>query len=225
MSLTCQCPAATAIPDVPNVICAQTFGQIQRLHWCVCARRTEPATHLLFPVVPVHKQAKLKTCIVGNKVGGRRWFQNCCYPLHQCPGRFRRRCPFVRRRKRWFGRRSRGFGRQPCSIRGRFACRTSVRYQGVERIDVRKQRTQFGRVPVWRKRKHRSNQGWNRWYNILSYSRKRIFVGDKIHGNYDAKDNNPISWQYPANYSDDLAIVTPDDFNPLTDLINGGSQS
>jgi len=48
---------------------------------------------------------------------------------------------------------------------------------------------------------------------------RALFIGSKIHGNFDAKDSNAISWQYPDNYSDDLAIVTPDDFNPLTDLI------
>lgn len=48
---------------------------------------------------------------------------------------------------------------------------------------------------------------------------RAFFVGSKIHGNYDAKDSNAISWQYPDNYSDDLVIVTPTDFNPLTDLV------
>lgn len=46
-----------------------------------------------------------------------------------------------------------------------------------------------------------------------------LFIGSKIHGNFDAKDSNAISWQYPDNYSDDLVIVAPTDFNPLTDLI------
>lgn len=48
---------------------------------------------------------------------------------------------------------------------------------------------------------------------------RTLFVGSLIHGNYDAKDANNISWQYPDNYSDDLVIVKPTDFNPLTDLI------
>ena len=47
---------------------------------------------------------------------------------------------------------------------------------------------------------------------------RSLFVGSKIHGNFDAKDSNAISWSYPDNYSDDLAIVTPSNFNPLTDL-------
>lgn len=48
---------------------------------------------------------------------------------------------------------------------------------------------------------------------------RALFIGSKIHGNYDAKDANAIQWQYPDNYSDNLAIVTPADFNPLTDLV------
>lgn len=50
---------------------------------------------------------------------------------------------------------------------------------------------------------------------------RAFFVGDKVHGNYDAKDSNAISWQYAENYSDSLVIVKPE-FNPLTDLLNGG---
>lgn len=49
---------------------------------------------------------------------------------------------------------------------------------------------------------------------------RAFFVGDKVHGNYDAKDSNAISWQYAEGYSDSLAIVVPTDFNPLTDLQN-----
>lgn len=48
---------------------------------------------------------------------------------------------------------------------------------------------------------------------------RALFIGSKIHGNFDAKDSNVISWQYPDNYSDHLAIIAPAaGFNPLTDL-------
>jgi hypothetical protein len=52
---------------------------------------------------------------------------------------------------------------------------------------------------------------------------RALFIGSKIHGNFDAKDSNAISWQYPDNYSDNLDIVTPTDFNPLTDLFVAAS--
>ena len=46
-----------------------------------------------------------------------------------------------------------------------------------------------------------------------------LFVSDKGHGGLEAPDSNNISWSFLPNYSDNLAIVTPDDFNPLTDLV------
>lgn len=46
-----------------------------------------------------------------------------------------------------------------------------------------------------------------------------LFVGDKIHGNFDQYDSNTIQWAYKPNYSDNLEIVTPAaGFDPLTDL-------
>lgn len=48
---------------------------------------------------------------------------------------------------------------------------------------------------------------------------RSLFIGDKIHGGLEAPDSNVISWSFLPNYSDDLSIVKPTDFNPLTDLV------
>lgn len=50
-----------------------------------------------------------------------------------------------------------------------------------------------------------------------------FFVGDKNLGGYDAPDGNVISWSFLPNWSDNFVIVTPTDFNPLTDLVNAAS--
>jgi hypothetical protein len=47
---------------------------------------------------------------------------------------------------------------------------------------------------------------------------RSLFVSDKTHGGLEAPDSNNISWTFLPNFSDDLAIVAPTDFNPLTDL-------
>lgn len=47
---------------------------------------------------------------------------------------------------------------------------------------------------------------------------RALFIGDKVHGGLEEPDSNAISWTFLPNYSDNLAIVAPDDFNPLTDL-------
>ena len=48
---------------------------------------------------------------------------------------------------------------------------------------------------------------------------RSLFIGDKAHGGLEAPDSNAIQFTFLPNYSDDLAIVVPTDFNPLTDLI------
>lgn len=47
---------------------------------------------------------------------------------------------------------------------------------------------------------------------------RSFFIGDKTLGGYEAPDSNNIQWAFLPNWSDDLAIIVPEDFNPLTDL-------
>ena len=47
---------------------------------------------------------------------------------------------------------------------------------------------------------------------------RSLFVGDKSHGGLEAPDSNAIQFAFLPNYSDDLSIQVPTDFNPLTDL-------
>lgn len=46
-----------------------------------------------------------------------------------------------------------------------------------------------------------------------------FFVGDKSFGNLDAPDTNGVQWKFFPNWSDNFVIVSPTDFNPLTDLV------
>ena len=48
---------------------------------------------------------------------------------------------------------------------------------------------------------------------------RSLFIGDKSHGGLEAPDSNPIQFSFLPNYSDDLTIQVPTNFNPLTDLI------
>lgn len=49
---------------------------------------------------------------------------------------------------------------------------------------------------------------------------RSLFIGDKTLGGFEAPDSNAIQWSFLPNWSDDLAIIVPEDFNPLTDLKN-----
>lgn len=48
----------------------------------------------------------------------------------------------------------------------------------------------------------------------------KFFVGDKKFGGLDEPDSNMMEFNMAQNWSDNLKILTPTDFNPLTDLVN-----
>ena len=50
-----------------------------------------------------------------------------------------------------------------------------------------------------------------------------LFVGDLKLNGLETPDENALSFSLPANWSDDVVIITPTDFNPLTDLANASS--
>lgn len=54
---------------------------------------------------------------------------------------------------------------------------------------------------------------------------RSLFIGDKTLGGFEAPDSNAIQWTFLPNWSDDLAIIVPGDFNPLTDLKNAAGQT
>lgn len=47
-----------------------------------------------------------------------------------------------------------------------------------------------------------------------------LFVGDKTLGGLEAPDSNAFNFSLAPNWSDDLVVIKPTDFNPLTDLVN-----
>ena len=49
---------------------------------------------------------------------------------------------------------------------------------------------------------------------------RSLFIGDKTLGGFEAPDSNTIQWSFLPNWSDDLVIIVPEEFNPLTDLKN-----
>lgn len=57
-------------------------------------------------------------------------------------------------------------------------------------------------------------------YYPIPIAKQTFFVSDKKLGGLDEEDMNVMSWQFLPNWSDNFVVVTPTDFNPLTDLVN-----
>lgn len=48
----------------------------------------------------------------------------------------------------------------------------------------------------------------------------KLFIGDKKLGGIEEPDSNVLEFSFFPNWSDTLKVLTPTDFNPLTDLVN-----
>lgn len=218
MSLTCQCPAATAITTIPNVVCPENFGQIQKVAFQRLRKADGTKNAMvgtgepLAPTIPLKATwTALMAAADGSKV--------VISPYINAPAD-----------SGGDARRSSG-GNDDLGGIAEVLGGNPVQFDGVLRsvpqsvIKTMKElmcEANAGNLGVFLFDENGKIQALKdpttptTFYPIPIRS---LFIGSLIHGNFDAKDSNSISWMYPDNYSDNLAIVTPSDFNPLTDLI------
>ena len=217
MSLVCQCPAASALTTIPNVQCSENFGQIQKVafqrlrkadgtrnsftssasillkaSWTALLAAADGSKVVVSPYInaPADSGGDARMSSGGNDdLGG------IAEVLGGNPVQFDGQI--------------RAVPQSVIKIMKELQCEANAGNLGVflfdENGNIQCVAESTGTNPV-----------------VTSYYPipiRALFIGSLIHGNYDAKDSNAISWQYPDNYSDDLTIVKPTDFNPLTDLV------
>lgn len=213
MSLTCQCPAATAITTIPAVACAENFGQIQKIafqrlkladgtvnsfdstasillkaSWTAKMALTTGGKIVISPYIeaPTSEPGAARTFGGGNDtLGG----------VEEIIGAEPTAFSAVLRR----------VPQSVVKIMKELMCEAAAGNLGVflfnengqiEAIQDGTTATTYYPIPI-----------------------RAFFVSDKGHGGLENPDYNNISWQFAPNFSDGLVIVTPTDFNPLTDLV------
>lgn len=211
MSLVCQCPAATAIVSPGNVTCPVNFGQIQKV--ALTRLTLSDGTRNGFA-----QTADIKLLASwSSKLSAADSAKVVVTPYIYAPTDSGGDPRLTSGGNDNLGGIQEVLGGEPVQFTGQLrsipqdvaaalrslACEANVGNLGVflfdenGRIEAIKDGTTYYPIPI-----------------------RGFYVGSKIHGNYDAKDHNVIQWAYPDNYSDGLEIVTPTDFNPLTDLQN-----
>lgn len=212
MSLICQCPAATAITTIPNVTCPENFGQIQK----VAFQRLQQAdgTRNSFTntnsILLKASWTALLAATDGTKVvvspyinspadsggdvrlsaGGNDDLGGIAEVLGGNPVQFDGQI--------------RSVPQSVIKVMKELQCEANAGNLGVYLFD------ENGKIEAIQ------SETSGTYYPIPI---RGLFIGSKLHGNFDAKDMNLIQWSYPDNYSDDLVILKPTDFNPLTDLV------
>lgn len=209
----CKCPAAAALPNIPDFMCAESFGQIQKVAfqrlykdnggknsftdtegigskgaWTPLLSAKDDTKVVVSPYIqaPTAEAGAPRTFGGGNEtLGG----------IEEIIGREPTTFTAVMRK-------------MPQSLikaLKELQCESDSQNLGVYLFD---ENGAIGALKDPAKTAH---------YPIPIRS---LFIGDKTLGGFEAPDSNAIQWTFLPNWSDDLAIIVPGNFNPLTDLKN-----
>lgn len=210
----CKCPAATALPNIPDFTCAESFGQIQKVafqrlyksiggknsftqttgirmkaSWMSLLSAEDDTKVVVSPYIqaPTAEAGAPRTFGGGNEtLGG----------IEEIIGR--EPTPFTAVMRK-----------MPQSLIKALKdlqCESDSQNLGVYLFD------ENGAIGALRDPTVASTH-----YPIPIRS---LFIGDKTLGGLEAPDSNAIQWEFLPNWSDDLDIIVPESFNPLTDLKN-----
>ncbi len=211
MSLICVCPAAAAIADIPNVTCPENFGQIQKVAFTrlVKADGTKNGFTNAAAITALASWTPKLTATDGTKI--------VVSPYINAPADSGGDARMTSGGNDDLGGIPEVIGGEPVQFTGSLR---SIPQSVIKALKTLQCEANAGNLGVFLfdengKIEAIKGEDAGAYFPIPI---RALFVGSKIHGNFDAKDSNVISWYYPDNYSDDLVIVTPA-FNPLTDLV------
>lgn len=213
MAITCQCPAAAAIPDVPNAGCAESFGQIQKVAF-TRLRNAQGVQNSFTTAAAITLLASWEAKLAaddGTKI--------VVSPFINSPADSGGDVRVTGGGNDDLGGIPDVLGANPVQFAGSIRAVSQAIIKALKQLECE---ANAGNLGVFLFDENGNIEAIKDATTPTTYYPipiRAFFVGDKIHGNYDAKDSNPISWYYTENYSDDLAIVKPD-FNPLTALQN-----
>ena len=218
MSLICQCPAAAAITTIPNVACPENFGQIQKVAFqrLVKADGTKNSFTSTAAIILKASWTALLAAADGSKI--------VVSPYINAPADSGGDARMTSGGNDDLGGIPEVLGGEPVQFTGSLR---SVPQSVIKAMKPLMCEANAGNLGVYLFDENGKIEALQDATTATTYYPipiRALFIGSKIHGNFDAKDSNVISWYYPDNYSDQLAIVTPTDFNPLTDLVPASAQ-
>lgn len=210
--ISCKCPAATAITSIPAITCPESFGQIQKVAFqrIYSSGSTKNSFTTLADIKLLASWTALLSAADSTKIvvspyieaptaeaGAARTFGGGNESLNGVE-------EIIGREPTPFNAVIRKAPQSVIKAIKDLQCESAVHNLGVYLFD------ELGNIGAIQDKSTPTT-----YYPIPVQS---FFVGDKTLGGLEAPDSNAISWSFQPNWSDDLAIVVPTDFNPLTDL-------
>lgn len=216
----CSCPAASSLTTIPNVQCAETFGQIQKVAFMRMRKADGTVNSFIEGATTGINKLAAWTAKMALTDGGKVVIS----PYVQAPTN-------EAGEARTFGGGNETLdgielviGRNPSTFTGVLRSVPQSVIKVMKELQCEAQAGNLGVILFDENGNIEAieqsvTEGGTTTVSHLPIPIRSLFISDKAHGGLEAPDSNNISWSFPPNYSDDLAIVVPDDFNPLTDLI------
>lgn len=210
----CKCPADAALPNIPNFTCAESFGQIQKVAFQRLFKAngqknsftTAAGIELKASWTPL-LSAEDDTKVVVT-------------PYVQAPTAEAGASRTFGGGNETLGGIEENIGREPTPFTGVFRRVPQKIIKALKQLQCESDSQNLG-VYLFDENGNigalQDAQTATTYYPIPI---RALFISDKTLGGLEAPDSNNIQWSFLPNWSDDLVIVTPEDFNPLTDLKN-----
>lgn len=211
--MICKCPAAAALPDIPAVKCAETFGQIQKVAFQRLTKddgtknsfTTAAAIGLLASWTPKLSAANSTKIVVS--------------PYIQAPTAEAGAARTFGGGNETLGGVEEIIGREPTPFTGVIRKTAQSVIKALKEMQCESWSDNLGIFLFDENGAIGAIQDATTATTYYPIPIRSLFVGDKTLGGLEAPDSNAIQWSFLPNWSDDLAIVVPKDFNPLTDLV------
>ena len=215
----CSCPAASALTTIPAVQCVESFGQIQK----VAFMRLKKADGTVNSFVDGSSTGIDKLAAWTAKMALTDGGKVVISPYIQAPTSEAGEARTFGGGNETLGGVEMVIGRNPTSFSGVFRAVPQAIIKVIKELQCEAQADNLGVILFDENGNIEAVKGSTLvdttptpTYSPIPI--RSLFVSDKTHGGLEAPDSNNISWMFLPNFSDDLAIVAPSDFNPLTDL-------
>lgn len=209
MGLNCGCPQASALPHVEISACSESIGQVQKIIF----QRMFASVGVKNTVT--NPELKASWVALASAVGATK---TVITPYVQNPStepgaarKFGGGNATVNGQEIIIGREQTPFTASMYNVKQltiaqlkQFMCEEEI---GVYLLD------EFGRIIG-------DNSGTVETPVLSPLQIRGLFIGDKKLGGLEEPDANMIEWSFTPNWSDGIYIVTPTDFNPVSDLVN-----
>lgn len=207
--MICKCPAAKSLPDVPEITCSESFGQVQKVAFQRLLKddgnknsfTSEEDITKLASWTPLLVESGSKKIVVS--------------PYIQAPTAEAGAARTFGGGNETLGGVEEIIGREPTPFTGVIRKAPQAVIKALKEMQCESWGDNLGIFIFDENGAIGAIKGSDGAYYPIPI--RSLFIGDKTLGGLEAPDSNAIQWSFLPNWSDDLAIVAPK-FNPLTDL-------